>query len=856
MKKRFRTRVCSVVLTLAMALSLAACSRGNNNSDPTGQPGNKQDASANSQLAKQYVFSYKELELNKGDDYYIMNTALNADKMYLTLNSYSNEDGNYVRQLSVISMNKDGSDIQEIELQQQGDVSGEPQEGADTVPEDNEDAVPEDDEDAATEDDEDADTEDNEDAASEDDEDTDPDDVEDWDVDYEVEESYEYDNYNSSIVTKDGFVYALRSHTKEDYSDPDNYIYEENYYLSCWDLEGNAKWEVPLNKEEENWFNNLVDLQDGSVAIIVSGEKWGKIIADKDGNLSGFQPFSGDGSRFQNYNNMIITGDGKAILSYYANDNWEKQYLCEIDIKTGEMGEQIELPPTMSYNGFYNVYAGVNTDFVYGSNDGIYTYNMGDEASVKIMDYVNSDINIGNISSIAMVDDEHFIGVYNDAIDWTTKTAVFTKVNPEDIKDKQILMLGGNYVSSDSTLMKRVIDFNKSSDSHRIVVKDYSSYNTSEDYMAGFTQLNNDIISGNMPDILRMSTDMSIDSYVSKGILADIDELIAKDEELSKVEFMQNVFDAYRLDGKLYQVIPSFRVQTYIAKSSLVGDRKGWTMQEFKDIVASLPEGTSIFGETTRDSFLNDIMNYCGNDFVDVNTGKCSFDSPLFIELLEMANSYPEEINYEDESYGEDWWMNYQSQYRDNRTLLKSMYISSLRWVKEDINGSMGEDISYVGFPTESGEGGSVLMATENFALSAKSANLEGAWNFVRYYLTEEYQTGDEFWGLSVHKKILEDSKKLAMEKSYYTDENGEKIEYDDTIYINGEEIVYEPLNQQQADELFDFICSVKKREYYNEDVLKIVTEEAEAFFSGQKSAADVAGLIQNRVQLYINENR
>ena len=45
-------------------------------------------------------------------------------------------------------------------------------------------------------------------------------------------------------------------------------------------------------------------------------------------------------------------------------------------------------------------------------------------------------------------------------------------------------------------------------------------------------------------------------------LLADVGKLIEKDEELSQVEFVQNVLDAYSVDGKLYYVIPNFRVST------------------------------------------------------------------------------------------------------------------------------------------------------------------------------------------------------------------------------------------------------------------------------------------------------
>ncbi|MBP5733289.1 MAG: hypothetical protein J6W66_05640, partial [Lachnospiraceae bacterium] len=87
-------------------------------------------------------------------------------------------------------------------------------------------------------------------------------------------------------------------------------------------------------------------------------------------------------------------------------------------------------------------------------------------------------------------------------------------------------------------------------------------------------------------------------------------------------------------------------------------------------------------------------------------------------------------------------------------------------------------------------------------------------------------------------------------------DENGEKQYYDDTYYINEQEIILEPFTQAEVDKLFNFICSVKTARYSDEDVRKIVSEEVEAFFNGSKSAQDTATMIQNRVQLYVNENK
>lgn len=38
--------------------------------------------------------------------------------------------------------------------------------------------------------------------------------------------------------------------------------------------------------------------------------------------------------------------------------------------------------------------------------------------------------------------------------------------------------------------------------------------------------------------------------------------------------------------------------------------------------------------------------------------------------------------------------------------------------------------------------------------------------------------------------------------------------------------------------------------------ILKIITDESVSFFTGSKTAGESAALIQNRVQLYLMENR
>ena len=269
------------------------------------------------------------------------------------------------------------------------------------------------------------------------------------------------------------------------------------------------------------------------------------------------------------------------------------------------------------------------------------------------------------------------------------------------------------------------------------------------------------------------------------------------------------------------------------------------------ELKTSMPEGTQLIGELTRSGFVHMMMQYCGNDFVDMETGKCNFNSENFITMLEYARMLPEDIDWSE--YGDDYWEKQDSQYRENRTLLAECEVSNVRYVNDYINGYFGEKISYIGFPSADGNG-AVVEAGEQYLISAKSENIDGAWEFVRYYLTEEYQK--EVLMFPVNKDVFLERAMEATSNPYTIDSNGDKTEYEYKLSIGGESVVLPNMTEEQVNEFVEFVENIDKCVYYDEDIEAIINEEVASFLAHQKSAAEVAKIIQSRVELYVNENR
>ena len=65
-------------------------------------------------------------------------------------------------------------------------------------------------------------------------------------------------------------------------------------------------------------------------------------------------------------------------------------------------------------------------------------------------------------------------------------------------------------------------------------------------------------------------------------------------------------------------------------------------------------------------------------------------------------------------------------------------------------------------------------------------------------------------------------------------------------------------MKKEDAEALLDVINTVDftPRSALEQSVISIITEEAESFFSGGKTAAQAAEIIQNRVQILISESQ
>lgn len=487
---------------------------------------------------------------------------------------------------------------------------------------------------------------------------------------------------------------------------------------------------------------------------------------------------------------------------------------------------------------------------VYLSDDyGVYGYNIGDAEITKIMDYISSDFSSNYLYQASFVDENTFVAYYYD--DEGVQLSQFTKVPAEEVVDKIELTLGCYYLNYD--IKQQLVDFNKNSDQYKIYVRDYSTYDTMDDYTQGLTRLNADIVSGDVPDIMLLNSQMPVESYIAKGVFADLNEFFEKESQLKKEDLLPNVIEAVSYGDGLYRIAPSFSVSSFAAKTADVGEEPGWTMDEALALLATKPEGTQLLSEITCSGFMYYTMWICGQEYVDWDSGECYFDTEGFKKILEYANSLPREIDYTGVMDDETYWQEMETQYRNGKTILSMQYLSSFRDYAYAKQGTFGEDITFIGFPVENGLGG-CLNIDQTMAISALSKNQDAAWEFVKSFFTEEYQDNLEY-NFPVRISSMQKLEEKSWEKPYTVDEQGNKQEYDDYFYVGGMEVPVVPLTKEESGKVMDYIKSLNTICTYNEDLNNIITEETESYFSGQKSVDEVVEVIQSRAKIYVSEN-
>ncbi len=618
--------------------------------------------------------------------------------------------------------------------------------------------------------------------------------------------------------------------------------YKETYTLDEYDLDGNLIKSADIVPSDPNAYfyaNTCVRGKDG---IVITGDS-AAYVFDNDLNKKG-EISVGDDAYLENIF-ALANGDLVALVATYADG--VHYTLNTIDMSTGKLGAELDFTVGSNFS-IYNASGSRADGYTLEGYDGVNL--KGYSASVPegeiICSLIDSDISPSRLDRICTLSNDHLVSVeHND--DYTDYRIVFyRKVPAEEVAAKEIITLGCVY--SDYQILNAVVDYNKKSTQYRIRVVNYSQLNTEDDWDAGSRAFDSDIISGNAPDVVILDWGSNPEKYASKGLFTDLESLMGSNGNITKADILPNIVEISSYDGKLYTIPVSFTVQTYIMDGAIAPEDGIVSIDEIKALEEEY--GCLALFQTPAPQVLSTILANSRKKFMDPTTGKCDFNNPEFISILEYVKQYPksyEEINNEEIDYDE-----YMNVYRSHKALMGYMGISDFTYLNSNIRQSFDGEYAFVSAPGAEQRG--TLSVNSMFAITTQCTHPEGAWDFVSSFLTKEAQDMAPY-GMPIRQDSLETRLQDIKKGPYYV-ENGEKVYYEDSVFIGGEEKKLEPMTDAEIDQVRQLVTSVTQLSYYDEELDNIINEEVSAYLAGQKSAQDVASVIQSRVQIYINEHK
>ncbi len=521
---------------------------------------------------------------------------------------------------------------------------------------------------------------------------------------------------------------------------------------------------------------------------------------------------------------------------YKTNEEYYKIYrLDAVERTCTEIGKPIS---GRGWTGV-NFYTGTGEyDFYYSDDYGIYGVQDGNFTCV--MNYINSDIPVGTVFDYApFANGSFYLRTLEEDI-WQEKNNIAVRRTPEEYADTELITL--STVGMYDRLEDIVIAYNRQDTGVRIILQDYADYNTSEDQSLGHAKLREDLLDGIVADLV-CTDGLNFENLAGKGLFADWYDLMDADPEFNRSDYLQNYFTSMEYGGKLQKLGVSFRLHTAAAKTEHVGEKQGRTLAEFMN--QPLADGMELF-QFYNQQFATDFwFKAAQSSFIDRKNVKCYFDTPEFVQLLEMIKGYSTD------EYSGIWIQSAPGEqppvdmdaFLEDRALVKLCtfsepidYYAMIRTAFRDT------PITLMGYPTVEGTaGGGVFQSDFTLSVNAQSEKKDAVWDFMKYLLSEKFQK--KLNGpMPIHRSILEEKLTLATKMVGATEFYG-----DTSVNIGA-------ATQESMDTLYACIQQIDTAFYYDAAVEQVLREEMEMFLAGDQTAEQAAKMMQSRVSIYLSE--
>lgn len=440
-------------------------------------------------------------------------------------------------------------------------------------------------------------------------------------------------------------------------------------------------------------------------------------------------------------------------------------------------------------------------------------------------------VNAAKIAAAFAVDSAQYL-IFTSGDLGLGELRMLTPQDPAALQQREVLTLAtATYTLNPGLdpIQEMVDQFNLASDRYYIQTVDW-----------GQSSLQQDILNQALPDIVMI---FNIDpSLLNKGLFLDLYRFVDADPELSRDDFLPNVLAATEVDGALPYMTAAYKLRTLVGSTPDVGATPGWTLSD----CSGLPK-ESFFPNMTADYLQLCLAQSAGSAWLDWAAGQAHFDSESFTESLAFCAAHPE-----GNAAGE--FLSTDVLHQPDKSLLLSYDLEG--WGSAGILRSLyPQGYTLKGYPDPAGANGNLLLPNLRFAISYTCQDPEAAWQFIRGFLQPDFQdrigVQDGYAGFPVRRDSLAAGAAAAQQR-LPTYSGGYLLSQEDMTALLARS--QDPLSPADTDKVIEAIGTAEHLWNVDGAFFDILYEESLACYAGQRSAAEAAAIIQNRVQTYLDE--
>lgn len=628
-----------------------------------------------------------------------------------------------------------------------------------------------------------------------------------------------YEPYGNLKLMQDGkgtqYVYACYADEEEDF-----------YKGHLWRSEGNEvvditpeKWTVPEEQYGLYDYPNAIAVTDMGTLVSHSFLAMDTILAENGSLISTMAPedFYGD----------WIAAVGEVIYQYTMDDMGEVNAL---KIRSQKQGAIHSIPFAQEQSGY--VYFDVLEDgaIIAADADGFFRCEAGDNDWKKVINGADTSFALTNVwcREIVALPDGSFYALFGS--DEGTKLMQYRYDPDAVIEITKTLKL---YTVAESYLLQQAAAlYHKEHPEVLIEIETgfskMESYTAEPDYNQIYQELNTTLMAGKGPDILVLDG-LNMESYASKGLLADIEEIVAPLE--ADGTLLSNITEGYRTDdGHRYAVPLQFGMMFAIGRD--ISEAEMESMESLAKALAAKEE--SYMGPQTVAELVDKFYPFFTEEMVqDKEINRKLLSDKL--EYLKMIGDNCGIIQKRDKNErGYNVW--------------DIAYLCKLAFYETD-----GFNQAMLPFSATDFVNGSCTCFEQAFypkleiAVNSKSEYVDTAKDFLQFALSEKVQSNDYYEGFPVNAISLEElaGRDRTDAEAYTT------IEIEEGMAV---EFAIKTFSEERAQQLVEMCKSVSVRAEEDAQIREVLIETLSEYLYGTKSLEETLDAIEGGLKMYLAE--